>query len=253
MSATSPDRASGPASGVVPGNASLVAVAAGPEPATIADVIARMQAIDALLPVTDGLKWFNRLYLTVTEQVDLHPPGGAWQSPQWLTRLDVVFASLYFAALAGWLAGQEVPSAWQALFEARFDRGIDRIQFALAGINAHINHDLALALLRTDADLGVTPGPGSAERQDYDAVNSLLNAVLPGALKELATDTLGVLAEDTGKIGRLLAFWDVVKARTLAWDFADHLRGLDAVGRTAALAAQDAVTGALGRAILAVV
>jgi len=33
-----------------------------PSLATIPDVIARMQAIDALLPVTDGLKWFNRLY-----------------------------------------------------------------------------------------------------------------------------------------------------------------------------------------------
>jgi len=249
----SPDLASGRTSGVAPANASLYALAVGPEPATIAEVRSRMQAIDALLPVSDGLKWFNRLYLTVTEQVDLRPPGGAWQSPAWLTRLDVVFASLYFGALAGSLAGQTVPAAWQALFEVRFRSGIDRIQFALAGINAHINHDLALALLRADADLGVTPGPQSAERQDYDAVNGLLNAVLPGALTELATDTLGVLAEDTGKVGRLLAFWDVVKARNLAWDFADHLRGLDAVGRAAALAAQDGVTGALGRAILAMV
>ncbi len=66
----------------------------GQAPATIPDVIARMQAIDALLPVTDGLKWFNRLYLMVTQQVDLHPPGGAWQSPVWLDSLDVIFAGL---------------------------------------------------------------------------------------------------------------------------------------------------------------
>jgi hypothetical protein len=45
-----------------------------PAPVTIADVIARMQAIDALLPANDGLKWFNRLYLMVTQEVDLHPP-----------------------------------------------------------------------------------------------------------------------------------------------------------------------------------
>ena len=37
-----------------------------------------MQAIDALLPGNDGVKWFNRLYLMVTEQVDQNPPGGAW-------------------------------------------------------------------------------------------------------------------------------------------------------------------------------
>lgn len=38
--------------------------------------------------------------------------------------------------------------------------------------------------------------------------------------RALAIDTLRALAEETGKIGRLLAFWDVVKVRTLAWDFA---------------------------------
>jgi Family of unknown function (DUF5995) len=126
---------------------------------TIADVIARMKAIDALLPANDGLKWFNRLYLMVTEQVDLHPPGGVWRSPVWFTRLDVGFAGLYFSAVAGFLNGQTVPAAWSALFEARYRTGIDRIQFALAGMNAHINHDLALALLSTNTELNIRPAP----------------------------------------------------------------------------------------------
>jgi hypothetical protein len=68
----------------------------------------------------------------------------------------------------------------------------------------------------------------------------------------LAADTLGVLAEDTGKIGRLLAFWDICSARNLAWDFANHLRDLTGLTRDAAITAQDAMAGALGRAILAV-
>lgn len=223
----------------------------GPAPQTIADVIARMQAIDALLPAHDGLKWFNRLYLMVTEQVDLHPPGGAWKSPDWLTRLDVVFACLYFGAVAGFLGGHRVPSAWNALFEARYRTGIDRIQFALAGMNAHINHDLALALLATDAELKVVPAPASPEFADYQAVNGLLDSVMPLALNMLATDTLGVLAQDTGKIGRLLAFWNICSARDLAWDFANHLRILDGITRNVALTAQDGLTGALGRAIFA--
>ncbi len=88
----------------------------GPSPTTIADVIARMQAIDALLPASDGLKWFNLLYLMVTQQVDLNPPGGAWQSPVWLNCLDVVFAGFYFRAIVGSLGGQAVPSAWSAFF-----------------------------------------------------------------------------------------------------------------------------------------
>ena len=223
----------------------------GPAPTTIADVIARMQTIDALLPASDGLKWFNLLYLMVTQQVDLNPPGGTWQSPVWLTRLDVVFAGLYFGAVAGFLGGQPVPSAWSALFDARYRTDVDRIQFALAGMNAHINHDLALALVTTDADLNIVPAPDSPEFADYQSVNKLLESVMPSALNMLATDTLGVIAQDTGKIGRLLAFWDITQARNLAWDFANHLRSLDSLGRDAALAAQDGLTGVVGRAILA--
>jgi Family of unknown function (DUF5995) len=214
-------------------------------------VIARMQAMDSILPANDGLKWFNRLYLMVTQQVDLNPPAGAWQSPIWLTRLDVVFAGLYFSAVGGFLTGQPVPSSWSALFEARYRTGIDRIQFALAGMNAHINHDLALALLATDSEFNVVPTLESREHADYQSVNGLLNTVMPSALTMLATDTLGVLAEDTGKIGRLLAFWDICRARDLAWDFANTLRNLPGLGRDAGLSAQDALTGALGRAILA--
>jgi hypothetical protein len=74
---------------LLPADQPLYDLVNGPAPTTIADVIARMQAIDAQLPASDGLKWFNLLYLMVTQQVDLHPPGGAWQSPVWLNRLDL--------------------------------------------------------------------------------------------------------------------------------------------------------------------
>ena len=232
-------------------DAQLYRVVTDTAPVTIADVVAIMQQIDLLLPANDGLKWFNRLYLTVTQQVDLNPPGGAWQSPAWMVRLDTVFAGLYFSAIANFLDGATLPSSWSALFQARYRVGIDRIQFAVAGMNAHINHDLALALLTTNADQGVEPAASSPEYADYQAINALLEGVMPAALTMLAADTLGVLAEDTGKVGRLLAFWDICKARTAAWDFADTLRDLP-LGRGALLAAQDGITGALGRAILVI-
>ncbi len=220
-------------------------------PATIADVIAGMQSIDALLPAGDGLKWFNRLYLMVTDQVRSAPPGGAWQNPDWLDHLDVVFAGLYFDALRASLAGQKTPSSWTAMFQARFTPNIDRIQFALAGMNAHINHDLSLALLKTSADMNLVPTPDGPEYRDYQSVNDLLGAVMPSALTMLAGDALGLLAQDTGKVGRLLAFWNICSARDLAWDFANHLRDLSGPAQSAALAMQDSLTGALGRAILA--
>ena len=231
----------------------LAAIVSQAPPDSIAEVIARMEAIDAALPNADGLKWFNRLYLIVTQQVDLNPPGGAWHNSDWLVALDVVFARYYFEAIRGYLEGTGIPSSWSALFEARFRTGIQRIQFAVAGMNAHINHDLAQALEDTSAALHVTPAPSGPEHADYQAVNTLLATVMPTALDMLASDAMGVLAEATGTPGRLLAFWDICRARDLAWDFADHLRGLTGLRREFALDAQDALTGALGRAILALV
>lgn len=219
-------------------------------PTTITEVITQMQAIDALLPTNDGLKWFNKLYLMVTQQVDENPPAGAWQNPAWLLRLDVDFAALYFNTVRDSAAGKPVPSAWRALFDARFCTGIDRIQFALAGMNAHINHDLALALNNTAADMNLIPTDDGPEHHDFESVNTILDNLMPATLQMLATDVLGGLAQDTGKIGRLLAFWNICAARDLAWDFAEHLRGLPGLARDAALVAQDAMTGALGRAIL---
>jgi hypothetical protein len=233
----------------------------GPPPpvTSIAEAITRMEAIDASAPASDGVACFNRMYLEVTQQVDKDLGQQFFADPAFMTRFDVAFANLYFDAVnaaagqsAGAAAGQStVPLAWRPLFERRGETGIEPIQFALAGMNAHINHDLALALVATDADLNVVPASDSPEFADYQSVNELLNSVMPSALNMLATDTLGVLAQDTGKVGRLLAFWDISHARDLAWDFANQLRSLDSLARDAALAAQDGLTGVIGRAILA--
>ena len=236
-----------------PGDQALAEIVGQPAPATIADVIAQMQAIDRLLGDNDGVKWFNRLYLMVTQQVDVNPPGGGWQDPEWLTQLDVVFAGYYFGAIRDYLAGMNIPSAWSALFEVRFKAGVDRIQFALAGMNAHINHDLALALLTTDSRMNMAPVMSGPQHADFESVNTLLNNLIPATLTMLASDALGVIAQDTGKVGRLLAFWNICRARDLAWAFADHLRGLEGFTREFALDSQDALTGALGRAILTMV
>jgi Family of unknown function (DUF5995) len=229
----------------------LLQITAGSDAITIADVVVKMQQINDALPSNDGLKWFNLLYLNVTQQVDGPPPPAGWKDPLWLARLDVVFAQLYFNAIADWLQhSASVPDSWKALFESRFTSGIDRIQFALAGMNAHINHDLAIALLQTDSEMNLIPLEDSPERDDFENVNGLLEAVLPEALQYLATGIVGEAAQDAGKIGRFLAIWDVRAARDFAWDVSDSLRPLSGVARNIALAAQDQLTGVLGRSLL---
>jgi hypothetical protein len=229
----------------------LLQIVTAAEPVTIPDVIQVMQSIDTLLPNNDGLKWFNKLYLMVSQQIDGQPPATAWSDAAWLTELDVVFAGFYFAAIEGFLDNSpDIPSSWDALFEVRNSPNIDRIQFALAGMNAHINHDLALALLKTDASMNLQPALQSPEHDDYQRVNVILAQLLPDALTFLATGILGEAAQDTGKIGRLLAIWNVAVARDGAWGFADYLRALPPAAQPLALTIQDRATGLAGRGLL---
>jgi len=90
----------------------------------------------------------------------------------------------------------------------------------------------------------------SPEHDDFEHVNSILEGALPEALVVLATGPLGEAAQDSGRIGRLLAIWNVRIARDLAWDFADHLRTLDKFRREIAVMAQDKLTGVIGRSLL---
>jgi hypothetical protein len=229
----------------------LLQIVTAAAPTSVDEVIDVMQSIDAVLPSNDGLKWFNLLYLMVTREVHDHPPADGWRDVQWITHLDVVFANFYFGAIANFLSQRAAtPRSWRALFEVRHRGDIDRIQFALAGMNAHINHDLSLALRQTNDALHRIPSRNSPEHDDFEYIDVLLEAILPRALEFLSTGILGEAVQDTGKIGRLLAIWKVRVARDLAWDFADYLRYLTGAVREAVLRAQDKLTGALSRSLL---
>jgi Family of unknown function (DUF5995) len=192
--------------------------------ASIEEVIQVMQGLDKMLLSSDGLKWFNLLYLSVTQAVYEKPPAGGWRDQQWLSRLDINFARLYFDALAySCTDATKVPRAWMALFESRDNQSIERVQFALSGINAHINHDLPLAVVQTCKDAHISADRNSREYSDFDRVNDILNEVMPGTLNVLATGILGELAQDTGTIGRLMAMWSVKTARDTAWTNAELL------------------------------
>src|SRR5579863_4297204 len=118
----------------------LAAVQATPR--SVSDVIQTLETIEAACVDADGLKWFNWLYLQVTRAVEARIASGGFTDPAWLAQLDVQFANLYFSALKSWLSDTTAPECWQVLFNSRSEGMIARIQFALAGINAHINHDL---------------------------------------------------------------------------------------------------------------
>ena len=71
----------------------LEQVLRAPAATSVADVVERMQALDAVLPRNDGLAYFNRLYLAVTETVAEQARPGVFADLRFIRWLDVVFAT----------------------------------------------------------------------------------------------------------------------------------------------------------------
>lgn len=186
---------------------------------TIEEVLAVMDAIDAALPPDDGIRWFNFLYRMVTAEVHACCQRGEWKNPEWMVCLDVEFAKLFFEAVHGWFTSRSgVPRAWCVLFEKRFDHRLSPVQFGLAGINAHINRDLPLAIVRAQEKVvSRRPEAGTEEEQDFTAVNVLLDKVELEALKQMATGWIKVASRTIDPIDKKAAMKAVSLARYRAW------------------------------------
>jgi len=221
-------------------------------PKTIDDVIARMRAIDAELPTRDGVAWFNKLYLRVTERVKESSEQGAFQSPGFLERLDVVFADLYFRALeAGKADPDSAPRAWVPLFEARANSAIAPIQFALAGMNAHINYDLAVGLVDVSRALELELERGTPQHADFEQVDQLLEGVEDEVKHWFATGFLGELDHAFGRVDDVIAMWSVARARDQSWTTAEILSAIgDGPLRDQFLLVHGRLVGAYGRGLL---
>ncbi len=177
-----------------------------------------MQAIDAVLPSGDGLACFNRMYLEVTTQVDERVEQGVFGDPDFVSHLDVVFANLYFSAVnALTTQPQSLPTAWKPLLVQRSSPGIEPLQFALAGMNAHINHDLPVAVVMTCRDLSSAPGDGT-HHDDYQKVDGLLYAAEQGVRQSFETSVELAVDRHFAAVATLVSNWSMGTARDVAWD-----------------------------------
>ena len=176
-----------------------------------------MEAIGAALPPTDGLLCFNRMYLEVTQQVNIRLGQGFYADPVFMTQLDVTFAGLYFSAVDAAGDPAAVPLAWRPLMEQRANPGIEPVQFALAGMNAHINHDLPLAVVATCAALATEPEAGS-HFADYQKVDQLLDAAEQSVRQSFETPPELDVDRHFAAVNSLIANWTINSARDLAWN-----------------------------------
>jgi hypothetical protein len=209
-----------------------------------------MRAIDGRLPDSDGVKWFNFLYMNVTEALRADKTG--WRDWAFVERLDVVFAGLYFDALSAWERNPaSAPRSWRALFERRSDATLLRLQFALAGMNAHINHDLAIALDRV-AGGGPYPQRDGDRYRDFTRVNDILERVEAELRGPLATGIIRDVDRKLGDLDSIAMMWNVRKAREAAWTNGEvvwHLRATPLLQRDY-LSKLDQMTSFAGRGLL---
>jgi hypothetical protein len=192
----------------------------------ITAVAARMEAIAAPLAESDGVARFNELYLAVTYAVSKETRADAYADPGFISRLDVVFADLYFGAVDDDAAGRPMPKAWAPLFEKRHAEGIDPLQFAIAGMNAHINHDLAVALVAVCDERHASLDEGTPQHHDYLAVNATLERVEGEIKARFATGVIAEIDKGMGTLDDVLANWSVARARDNAWVTAKTIHAL---------------------------
>jgi len=220
---------------------------------SIDDVLSIMTAIDDRLPDSDGLKWFNRLYLRVTQRVRLAVGTTAFRDAPFMSQLDVVFANLYFAAMsAGDVDPLRAPSAWRPLLGARLSRRNSRLQFALAGMNAHINRDLPQGIVTVFEKLGGDPTTDQARHADFDSINDLLERVEGEVKADFSRGVIGVIDDVAGTADDFAAMWNVRAARQAAWTNAQVLWALRGAPhlRDAFFDRLDGLTGLAGKGLL---
>ncbi len=221
---------------------------------TIENVLATMKGIDARLPPADGVACFNKLYLAVTQNVLAAYDGGKFANRGFLVALDVAFANLYFDALAALDEGRsdDLPRAWRPLFAVRSRSDIAPIQFALAGMNAHINRDLPVGIVETFEKLGLVIDDTNAEHADFERVNDVLETTEAEVKHLYATGLAGKLLDEFQGVDDVIAMWSVRAARDAAWTNAEALSSLrrHSMLEDAYLDTLDGMVGFAGRGLL---
>lgn len=217
-------------------DSSLLAIASQGPIDGFDDALGRLQALENEIDPGDGLFWFNRLYRaamqTVSEAARKHRFGDA----DFVERLDCHGAGLYFVALAAHLSDPgSGPSAWEPPLRARTRGDIRPVQFALAGLNAHLNRDLPVALVMTFIELDGEPRRETSAHADFGQLCALHESILLEPRAWLPA-SLGPAALEHAReeLGALLELWCPRRARDAAWVAAEvrwALRGSPVVAR----------------------
>jgi Family of unknown function (DUF5995) len=200
----------------------------------VPSVVDRLERITAVagtlqpLGEHDGVACFARLYRQITQDVlTSYEDRSLFRCGDFIIELDIAFAQRYLDAIdAHGTAGQQAPECWSLLFDRRQEEGIEPWRFAAAGVNAHVNFDLAFALLdvwesHPDQPLGTV----EEQYDDYRAINTIFERNMDSLCRTFDAPWSDVGGDrsffDTA--GNVLGDLLVIGTRDLAWTFAERM------------------------------
>jgi hypothetical protein len=192
-----------------------------PTVTTIDEVVAAIESIiDWSISASSRLGYFAALYKRITIAIRTAVSQGKFDNATRMQRFDVTFASRYFAALNGYFHPKQFPKptrSWRVTFDAASRPEPIILQHLLAGVNAHIDLDLGIAVEK------VAPrGNLDAMHNDFNTVNAVLSSQVSGVVNEI--DELSPVLADLYHAlssNEIFLIDEAVKAlRDSAWTFA---------------------------------
>jgi hypothetical protein len=214
---------------------------------TIDEVIAALDAIIHQSVADESpLGYFAVLYRKVTIRVKNGILQNEFEDNRRMEKLDVLFANRYLDAYHSWQTSGTCSRSWMETFTASRRSGHIVLQHLLAGINAHINLDLGIAVVDT-----VGNAPLESSRADFDAINRILMELLDEVKQNIAAVSpvfkwLMPLAKNADE--KFIQF-SIQVARDGAWTFAEQLYS-NKINRTGCIAERDQTIATLATALL---
>lgn len=203
---------------------SRTASARGPEgpapgpPARLDDVIARLdELVEGYDRARDRLAISATVYRRITRRVKATVEAGGFQDPDWMTRLDLLFADRYFHYVELYRAGQldALPRCWAFAFTATGAGRTTIVQDVVLQIAPPLIYDFPIALV--EVGLGADH---DRRRHDYEKSYELVTRELHDVQRVIARKYASLISfQDrlTGRFDEMISDMLSMRARRETW------------------------------------
>lgn len=213
---------------------------------TINEVILQLeQIIKECIDSNDAKGFFAVLYYKVTVRVRDGILKNEFDQNDSMELLDVLFANRYLEAYDSYTKTGTCTASWKVTFEAAQQHRAIVLQHIVAGMNAHINLDLGIAV-----EQAAGQHPVEQMQRNFFQINEVLATMMEGVKNDL-----GRMAPAFKWLMPLAKKWDeklmqfsIETAREGAWQFANQLRRSH--DKQSTIQDRDQVIQLLGRSLL---